>query len=209
MREKSMEGSPSSGLVGRSHGLSRSGRRRWSSTVARLIAVSCGLLITLPLSGCAVMYPTPPAAAPLDGFPLRRFDRVDEGVYRSGQPSAGQLRELSTRYGIRAVLKLNGGAEPVSAGVSVLHRPLSVMSEPDPATLRSILDELEASPKPVLVHCTHGEDRTGLVVALYRMRHGVPSEVAYADMVRHGFHPYPGVWRAWLRSAGWAQAEVR
>lgn len=181
-------------------------REKKSGSIAALvIALSCGV----SMGGCAVMYPTPPATAPLDGFPLRRFDRVDEGVYRSGQPSGAQLRELSARYGIRAVLKLNGGADPVPPGVAVLHRPLGVMSEPDPATLRSILDDLEASPKPVLVHCTHGEDRTGLVVALYRMRRGVPKEVAYADMVRHGFHPYPGVWRAWLRSAGWAQADAR
>lgn len=178
--------------------------RRWGS-IGALFILSFGL----SMGGCAVVYPTPPPAAPLDGFQLRRFDRVDQTVYRSGQPSAEQLRELSTRYGIRAVLKLNGGADPVPPGVSILHRPLSVMSEPDPAALRSILDDLEASPKPVLVHCTHGEDRTGLVVALYRMRHGVPAEVAYADMVRHGFHPYPGVWRAWLRSAGWAPADVR
>lgn len=179
--------------------------RGWVSIAALLLVLGS---VLIP-GGCAAVYPTPPPAVPLDGFPLRRFDRVDEGVYRSGQPSGEQLRELYERYGIRAVLKLNGGADAVPPGVSVLHRPLSVMSEPDPAALRSILDELEATPKPVLVHCTHGEDRTGLVVALYRMRRGVPAEVAYADMVRHGFHPYPGVWRAWLRSAGWARAEAR
>lgn len=154
-------------------------------------------------SGCAAFYPTPPSIAPLDGVPLQRFDRVDAQVYRSAQPSPQELREITTRYGIRTVLKLNHGEELVPPGVAVLRRPLEVMTEPDAAALKEILAAIERSPKPVLVHCTHGEDRTGLVVALYRMQHGASPENAYTDMVRHGFHPYPGIWRAWLRSAGW------
>jgi len=154
-------------------------------------------------SGCAAFYPTPPPAAPLDGAAVPRFDRVDAQVYRSGQPSPQELRELTSRYGIRTVIKLNHGKEPVPPGVAVLRHSLDVMTEPDAATLKDILTAIERSPKPVLVHCTHGEDRTGLVVALYRMRNGASADSAYADMVRHGFHPYPGIWRAWLRNSGW------
>lgn len=155
--------------------------------------------------GCAAFYPTPPCGAPLDGVALHRFDRVDAQVYRSGQPSLPELTELKARYGIRAVLKLNHGTDPLPPGVTAYYHPLDVMSEPTQEKLQAILQTLEQSPKPVLIHCTHGEDRTGLVVALYRMQHGASTEVAYADMVRHGFHPYPGVWRAWLRSAGWGR----
>jgi protein tyrosine/serine phosphatase len=79
------------------------------------------------------------------------------------------------------------------------------MLEPTDSDLQAVLQALKECPKPVLVHCTHGEDRTGLVVALYRMQHGDSPELAYADMVRHGFHPYAGVWQAWLRRAGWLQ----
>ena len=85
----------------------------------------------------------------------------------------------------------------------VIHHALSPLVEPSPDELGAILDAIERAPKPVLVHCTHGEDRTGLVVALYRMRRGAPVDAAYADMVRHGFHPYSGLWKAWVRAAGW------
>lgn len=172
----------------------------------RLHSLRIGLLVLLPAGGCGSLYPTPPAAEPLDGFALRRFDRVGQDVYRSGQPSALQLRELHARYGIRSVLKLNHGRDEAPPGVLVQHHPLDTLREPEPQQLEAALQALERSPKPVLVHCTHGEDRTGLVVALYRIRQGVPVDTAYADMVRHGFHPYPGVWRAWLRSAGWDPA---
>ena len=156
-------------------------------------------------SGCAIFSPTPPDISRLDGFPLRRFDRVDAVLYRSGQPSREQLRELQQRYGIRTVLKLNSGAEPAPEGVTVIDHPLNVMKEPSQQELQAILDAIEHSPKPVLVHCTHGEDRTGLVVALYRLRHGTATDTAYTDMMRHGFHPYAGVFAAWLHSAGWSE----
>jgi hypothetical protein len=42
---------------------------------------------------------------------------------------------------------------------------------------------------PVLIHCTHGKDRTGLVVALILACAGVPDEAIVADYVasaRHG-----------------------
>lgn len=165
-----------------------------------------GLLLgAVVSSGCASLYPTPPDAEHLDDFPLPRFDRVDSGVYRSAQPSGDQLRKLMTQYGIRTVLKLNTGVDAAPTGVTVLSHPLSVMKEPTVKELEAILEAIENSPKPVLIHCTHGEDRTGLIVALYRMRRGTTTETAYADMVRHGFHPYPGVWRAWLRSSGWSR----
>jgi hypothetical protein len=162
------------------------------------------LFLLTAASGCAAFAPTPPDRVRLDGFPLRRFDRVDAVVYRSAQPSAEQLRELQRRYGIRTVLKLNSGGEPVPEGVTLIHHPLSVLKEPTPQQLQEILDAIDHSEKPLLVHCTHGEDRTGLVIALYRLRHGTATDTAYADMMRHGFHPYAGVFAAWLRHAGWS-----
>ncbi len=162
------------------------------------------LLSLVAASGCAFFSPTPPDTARLDGFPLRRFDRVDAELYRSAQPSPQQLRELQQRYGIRTVLKLNSGAEPVPEGVTLISHPLNVLKEPSAQELQAILEVIDRSAKPLLVHCTHGEDRTGLVVALYRRRRGIAIDTAYTDMMRHGFHPYAGVFAAWLHSAGWS-----
>jgi tyrosine-protein phosphatase SIW14 len=40
------------------------------------------------------------------------------------------------------------------------------------------------------VHCTHGQDRTGLVVGLYRTIHdGWTKTDAYREMLQLGFHP--------------------
>ncbi len=164
----------------------------------RALAVAAALA-----SGCAAMMPTPPAPPPLDGNGPPRLQRVDGALFRSGQPSRADLERLVQRHGVRAVLKLNRGHDDAPAGVRVIEEPLDPLREPPPERIARILDEIDRAPKPLLVHCTHGEDRTGLIVALYRIRRGATVEEAYADMVRHGFHPYRGVWRAWLRAAGW------
>ncbi|MCS6913251.1 MAG: tyrosine-protein phosphatase [Myxococcales bacterium] len=160
------------------------------------------LLATLVLcwAACAARLSIPPPLPPLDGVDLARFDRVEEGVYRSAQPSAEQFRLLQRRYGVRSVLKLNGGHDHLPPGMQLIHHPMSATVEPSPEQLRRILDDLDRAPRPVLVHCTHGEDRTGLIVALYRIRHGASPHEAYQDMIRHRFHPYPGLWAAWRRA---------
>lgn len=165
------------------------------------------VLLLLLAPACARSFPTPPPPPTLDGYPLARFDRVSDGVYRSSQPSERHLRELVGRYRIRTIIKLNAGAEPELPGVKVLRHPINPLSEPSPRQLQGILDDIDRdrAQGPVLIHCTYGEDRTGLVVALYKMRHGTPVDAAYADMMRRGFHPYDGLFRAWVRAAGWGR----
>src|SRR5438105_4960597 len=92
------------------------------------------------VAGCANLGPRPVPAPPLDGFALDRFQRVDEGVYRSAQPTGEQLAQLVARYHIRTVLKLNRGADVAPTGVAMLHYPLDAIIEPSAARLREVLD---------------------------------------------------------------------
>lgn len=67
---------------------------------------------------------------------------------------------------------------------------------PDRATMRAILDDIDASialGKPVYVHCWGGKGRTGTVVGCYLARHGLASGNAILDHIaklREGIHPY-------------------
>ena len=134
---------------------------------------------------------------------------VTDGVYRSGQPNRKQLAYLVDHYGIKSVIKLNTGDEPqncplVKAPSIPAWSVVSSGSSPTTAQIKEILDAIDCAPKPVLIHCFHGEDRTGLIVALWRIRHGATIADAYDDMMKRGFHAYfPGVWNAWVRETGW------
>lgn len=65
--------------------------------------------------------------------------------------------------------------------------------------LNYILDALELAPKPCLVHCLHGQDRTGIVIAAYRVRHGMSKKDAWAEARKMGYRWYInfGLNRVW------------
>ena len=173
------------------------------SSISRSLLSSLLCLAALFGSGCAALDPLPPPLPSYDQFPLARFDRVDDNLYRGAHPTDLQLRALVTRYHIRTVIKLNPdwqGRDHPPPGVRFIDEPIPAVWTPDPAALDRILDEIEAAPKPVFLHCRTGADRAGLIVALYRLRHGATVEAAYEEMVRHGFRRYRGVWRAWNRA---------
>jgi tyrosine-protein phosphatase SIW14 len=170
------------------------------------------LAVMILLSGCSVIYPTPPVKnfEPLDHKGMDRFDKVDDDVFRGSQPTLDQLKTLVADRHIRTVVKLNPGSDPVLPGVKQIHHTLYGPITPSPEKIRAILWDIDRAEKPVFIHCTHGEDRTGLIVALYKVcKNEATPEEAYKDMVAHGFHPYRGLWNAWVRDVGWTGGEAR
>jgi protein tyrosine phosphatase (PTP) superfamily phosphohydrolase (DUF442 family) len=99
-------------------------------------------------------------------------------VYRAARLPASDLAGVVERYGIRSVLNLEGarpGKPWYQAEVQTLDR-LGVARYDDrisatrmltPSQVDGIIDILRTAPKPLLVHCRDGSDRTGLVSALY------------------------------------------
>lgn len=100
-------------------------------------------------------------------------------AYRSGQMNAKQLARTIQDYGIKSILNLRGEnpttswhqAEiATSTKLNVIHYDRSLGSG-TPLTLEQMDDLvtlLRQAPKPVLIHCLGGADRSGLVSALYR-----------------------------------------
>src|ERR1700758_148997 len=108
------------------------------------------------------------------------FHTVAEGAfYRSAQLTKEELQRAVHDHGIKAILNLRGAhpGEPwyddevaVSREVGATHYDYGLsayrfVTEKQVADLIAIIRE---APKPLLVHCKSGADRTGLVSALYR-----------------------------------------
>lgn len=138
-------------------------------------------------------------------------------LYRSGQLSGPELTRRIHQDGIRSVINLRGSqtdsgwyddelAASDAAGVAHFNVRISSAQHLDMAQARDLLAVMQAAPKPVLVHCAGGADRSGLAAALYLAATGHPLDEAARQLsARFGFvgiegvtRPWP-MWESWLR----------
>lgn len=126
-----------------------------------------------------VVFTLPAWAAPaVPG--IRNFRQVDSHVYRGGQPSQEGFAYLA-KIGVKTILDLRKPGERsdwerkvvTASGMKYVNVPMSGLTPPSEAQISQILALFENSPAAgaVFVHCKRGADRTGAVVAAYRIDH--------------------------------------
>ncbi len=97
-------------------------------------------------------------------------------LYRSGQMGAPALASALDRHRIKTVLNLRGShpesawyraerAATLAAGATQVDIPMSSCEWMSRAQARALLEVLDSAERPLLVHCFHGSERTGLVAA--------------------------------------------
>lgn len=122
----------------------------------------------------------------------RNEAEVAPGVWRSNQPDPRAIRRLAAR-GLRAILNLRGATEYGSyllevdacrtAGIELVDVKFSSRTLPSREDILA-LDALFARlPKPFLMHCKSGADRSGFAAALYLLlREGADPETALRQL---------------------------
>jgi len=114
----------------------------------------------------------------------------DPVLVRSGSPSPRFLKALHQRYRIRAIINLTGKVSTeerafgLRYGVPIFLFHWSANREPPPEDIDRLLKIYRDQKKyPMLVHCKAGADRTGLAVALWRIKiEGKSPEEAITEM---------------------------
>jgi protein tyrosine/serine phosphatase len=132
------------------------------------------------------------------------FHAVSEGTfYRSAQLSKNELQSAIREHNIRSVLNLRG-AHPgqawydeelaMSRSLGVAHYDYALSSHRlvTKQQIGEVLGLVRDAPKPLLVHCKAGADRTGLISALYRFAgEGVSADEADRELsLVYGHFPY-------------------
>lgn len=141
--------------------------------------------------------------------------RVSNEVYRSGQPDEEGFRQMA-QAGIRTVINLReyhrDDKKAAGSGLQLLRYPVAA-GEVTLDDLESILRMIRQAPKPVLVHCWHGSDRTGIVIAAYRIvEQNISVEEAEKELTdeRYGHHEFwYGNLRRLLRETDWKAFKKR
>ena len=110
---------------------------------------------------------------------LPNFHQVNDTLYRGGQPKDDGFAELK-KLSIATVIDLRDNDDNAlkekavveKAGMRFVNFPLGNWSRPDIKDIEKILAGINASAnQPVFVHCKRGSDRTGTVIAVYRISH--------------------------------------
>jgi tyrosine-protein phosphatase SIW14 len=132
-------------------------------------------------------------------MPISNFGIVNDSIFRSGQPSDQKAIADLYAIGCRAILKLNSDTEYEAetewchaTNMAIIQMPIPTLVN-STETIKTIAEKLLETglrmphATRVLVHCTHGRDRTGLVVAAYRiMFEKWTVEQANAERKRYG-----------------------
>jgi protein tyrosine/serine phosphatase len=116
------------------------------------------------------------------GLPVQEeilnFGKVNEHLYRGAQPDAAGMKSLK-KLGVKLIvnLRLPGDswkveeAQATANGILYTNFPMTGRGTPEDQQVRKILSLFESFPDPIFIHCQHGCDRTGTVVACYRIQH--------------------------------------
>jgi tyrosine-protein phosphatase SIW14 len=127
----------------------------------------------------ALFFFSSPALAGSSAPGIDNFHQVNEHVYRGAQPTPGGLRYLA-KIGVKTIVDLRENGERSSEeaalvtalGMRYINVPMTGLTAPTSAEITRILVLLEApAAGAAFVHCMRGADRTGAVIAAYRIDH--------------------------------------
>lgn len=141
--------------------------------------------------------PLPPGERPatwavrLDKPGLPNFFQVSPVLYRGAQPVAGGMAQLQN-LGVKTVVNLRGfhDDDDLMEGTSLaqVSIPFHTWHPEEEDMVKFLQTVTDPAKQPVFVHCKRGIDRTGTMVAVYRIAvQGWTKEEALREMTRGGF----------------------
>ena len=154
--------------------------RRIRVVIASIVLLTTLLAASTHLGGQKAALRVPPPTPLAEKITVRgvpNFGRVSETLYRGGQPTPEGFAELK-KLGIEIVVNFRDERKLVEAerqqvealGMHYANIPWSSARNPKSPQVAEFLELLRANPqKKIFAHCHLGADRTGVMVAAYRI----------------------------------------
>lgn len=168
----------------------------------RGLAVGLSLVIALvPLGAAGCRNARGPEPRPetwavaIERDDLPNFHRLSDGLYRSAQPTPEGLAAFEAMGGRTVInLRTDDTDQPAIGELDLdyVRIPMSAWTADLEDVQRFLAIAIDPARQPVLVHCQHGADRTGLMCAAYRVVvEGWDKDQAIAEMTTGGYHFSP------------------
>lgn len=132
---------------------------------------------------------------------LPNFYCINENLYRGGQPTAEGIKRLA-ELGIKTIINFRDKVEREKQhaedhGLHFINFHLSNWFAARDEEIHAVLEVIRNPENhPVFIHCKRGADRTGTVVAIYRMLFdGWTAKEANREAKHHGI----GWWQVWMK----------
>jgi protein-tyrosine phosphatase len=110
----------------------------------------------------------------------KNFRQINDKIFAGGRPTIEQIRWLKEKVGIKSIVNLERWYlregydvnEVRKIGIEYINSPVDLI--PCPAedvkkALKEIKRLIEQGKTPIYIHCSEGVDRTGFVIAAYRV----------------------------------------
>lgn len=177
----------------------------------------CSVLVLFAAWSFSLAVEAQQSAEDIAGRAILNFHKFGEGLYRGARPQGrglSSLQQLGVKtiinlqgsdggkgfvHSIAELLEPGEKPEWIAyeksrsekLGMTFVHVPLNSISAVDSAEGKAIGQALvlmaKPESRPVYIHCEHGKDRTGLVVALYRVFfQGWTRQQAHREMLALG-----------------------
>lgn len=160
-------------------------------TLALCLSAGCQTAPAVPPQACSESQPctTTPATRGIENF-----SKVSNSLYRGAQPTEAGYETLR-RLGIRSIVTLrlidHDSDDLQNAGFQTYHISFKHVHPETEDVLKFLTIVTDPKNQPVFVHCREGEDRTGMMVAVYRMViQDWPKKKAIREMKQMGFNPW-------------------
>jgi len=139
----------------------------------------------------------------LEGVP--NLYRISNELYRGDQPSPQGMQNLK-KLGLKTIINLRSfhsdRHEIGETGLAYEHIYMKAWHPEEEDVVRFLKIIADPRRAPFLIHCQHGADRTGTMVAVYRIAvQGWSKDEAIREMTEggFGFHPIWGNLPKWIQ----------